>query len=151
MSQNAFWSNLAVVCALPCVVALVLLVRAQVVAPEKVEPVAGAPVMPGPPSEQDRAAMVPDIIESFRAYQDEDGNFVAPPPGVLPSTPPLRSSAPAVEFRSAVPGGGVGIVTRGFRMMQTAVAQPDGTIVVRCDPAACSNVEHTHNQVEDDQ
>jgi len=87
------------------------------------------------PADVTPGAERPEVAAGFRAYQDADGNFVAPPPEVAAASAPSiqRPSGAVAERQSTVPGGGFVVDTSGFRMSQTAHVTPNGEVVVACD------------------
>jgi hypothetical protein len=77
----------------------------------------------------------PENAAGLWAYQDEDGNFVAPPPDVAAAASPSIQRAPSTvaERQGNSPAGGFVADASGFRMSQTAHVTPEGEVAVTCD------------------
>lgn len=91
-----------------------------------------------------------EVAAGFTAYQDENGNFVAPPPGTVLPQELQRAPVAFRERPTTVPGGGVGIDTSGYRMSLTAVTNEDGTVSVTCDPDQSLGHDIAHDHEEQD-
>ncbi len=94
-------------------------------------PVIAESIAPESAAQSDEAP----VRAGLRAYQDADGNFVAPPPGVAAASASSvqRVSGPVQERAGTSAAGGFVADASGFRMSQKAHVTPDGEIAVSCD------------------